>query len=119
MKNKKNESAIDLTYLKQVSNGDDRFMKEMINVYLKETPEAIKNLEKYLKNNEWKKFRALTHKMKPSFSFFGLKKLDTVINKMEEYSGKGILLDELPGLLEKVKSACEEAMTELKSSKYL
>ena len=70
MKTNNTREVTDLTYLKQVSNGDNNFIIEMINVYLKETPEAIKNLENHLKNKDWQKFRAVTHKMKPSFSFF-------------------------------------------------
>lgn len=113
MKNYATGTVTDLTYLIQVSNGDEHFIQEMISVYLKETPESIENLERHLKNKDWKKFRAVTHKMKPSFSFFGLKELYSVVNFMEEYSGKEIHLDELPKLLMQVKTICGKAMLEL------
>lgn len=114
MKKNNNGRVTDLTYLEKVSNGDNDFIKEMINVYLKETPEAIDNLENHLKNKEWEKFRAVTHKMKPSFSFFGLKDLYDTIDNMEEYSDKKINLELLPDMTAKVKDICNKAMSELR-----
>jgi HPt (histidine-containing phosphotransfer) domain-containing protein len=114
MKKRSNGNVTDLTYLKKVSNGDNDFIKEMIVVYLRETPEALNNLENYLKNKDWKKFKEIIHKMKPSFSFFGLKKLYTTIDSMEEYSDKEIHLDLLPEMIAKVKLTCTKAMAELK-----
>ena len=89
----------------------------MIEVYLKETPEAISNLENHLKYKDWKRFRAVIHKMKPSFLFFGMKNMDTVANDMQEYSDKEIKLELLPDMLAKVKSVCFKAVKELKIDK--
>lgn len=119
MKNNTNGEVTDLTYLKQVSNGDNNFIIEMIDVYLRETPEAISNLENHLKNKEWQKFRAVTHKMKPSFSFFGLKELYATVDSMEEYADKEIHLELLPKLIVKVKQTCTKAMKELENIKKL
>lgn len=113
MKNDTKGSVIDLTYLKQVSNGDEHFINEMIAVYLKETPEAIKSLETHLQNKDWEKFRAVTHKLKPSFSFFGLKTLYTVINSMEQNANEKTHLEEMPEMLATIKSTCGRAISEL------
>lgn len=112
-------NVTDLTYLKQVSNGDNHFIKEMIEVYMLQTPKAINNLEKHLKNKDWKMVLAVTHKIKPSFSFFGLSDLSGIVNSIEEYCEKQIHLDLLPGMLSKVKSICAKAMIELKEKKKL
>jgi HPt (histidine-containing phosphotransfer) domain-containing protein len=117
MKKNNNGNVTDLTYLRKVSNGDNDFIKEMIVVYLKETPEAINNLENHLRNKEWEKFRAVTHKMKPSFTFFGLKELYSTVDYMEEYSDKKINLEKLPDMINKVKQTCTKAMEELKDKK--
>ena len=119
MKKNSNENVTDLTYLKQVSNGDNAFIKEMIEVYMQQTPEAICNLEKHLKNKDWKKLQAVTHKMKPSFSFFGLTHLNTLVNDLEEYADKAIHLEMIPGMIQKVKQTCEKAMLELAEKKKM
>ena len=112
-----NNKVTDLTYLIQVSNGDDHFIKEMIDVYMQQTPEAIGNLEKHLKNKDWEMVRVVTHKIKPSFSFFGLSDLSAIVNSIEEYCEKQIHLDLLPGMISKVKSTCAKAMKELEEEK--
>ncbi len=119
MEKNNSNNVTDLTYLKQVSNGDNDFIKEMIEVYMQQTPEAINNLEKYLKNKDWKMLRAVTHKMKPSFSFFGLKDMYEIANSMEEYSAKEIHLELLPEMIAKVKLTCDKAMIELQEKKNL
>src|ERR1019366_978025 len=119
MEKNNNNNVTDLTYLRQVSNGDNDFIKEMIEVYMQQTPEAINNLEKHLKNKDWKMLRAVTHKMKPSFSFFGLKDLYDIADSMEEYSAKEIHLELLPDMIDKVKLTCNKAMVELEEKKSL
>ena len=113
------DKIIDLTYLKQISNGDTGFIKEMIGIYLKETPIAIINLEKHLKNKDWKMLREVIHKMKPSFSFFGLKDMHGLLDSMEEYSEKEIHLNLLPDMIDKVKLVCTQTIMELENQKDL
>ncbi len=119
MKKTNNSNVTDLTYLKQISNGDDHFIKEMIEVYIQQTPEAISNLEKYLKNKDWKMVRSVTHKIKPSFSFFGLTDLSEIANSIDEYCEKQIHLELLPDMISKVKSTSAKAMIELEEQKKL
>ena len=113
MKINAQDSITDLTYLKQVSNGDNIFIKEMISVYLKETPVAIANLEKHLLNKDWKMLTQVIHKLKPSFSFFGVKGMQTTVDSIEEYSDNETHLDLLSEMIEHVKAVCEKAMREL------
>ncbi len=113
MGNYNNAQVTDLAYLKQVSNGDSNFINEMIDVYLKQTPEAISDLEKHLKNKNWKLLRAVIHKMKPSCPFFGLHDLYKTVTSIEEYAEEGTNLHLLPGMIVKVKATCDKAMVEL------
>lgn len=106
---------IDLTYLKQLSNGSNEFINEMITVFMEQTPIEISNLEKYLVAKDWKSLRAIAHKMKPSFSFMGMKELDTLIKLIEEYAANETNLDLLPGMITKLKNDCNEAIIELKA----
>jgi HPt (histidine-containing phosphotransfer) domain-containing protein len=119
MKAKNSKNVTDLTYLKQVSNGDNNFIKEMIEVYIQQTPEAIMNLEHHLENKDWKKLFAVTHKMKPSFSFFGLTDMFETVDSIEEYSENEIHLELLADLIAKVKLTCSLAVLELEQKKNL
>lgn len=113
------KNVTDLTYLIEISNGDNSFIKEMIEVYIQQTPEALANLEKYLIEKDWKMLQGVTHKMKPSFTFFGLKEMYTIIDSMEEYLSKEIHFELLPEMIAKVKLICNRAMMELELKKDL
>lgn len=105
---------IDLTYLKQLSNGSKEFINEMITVFIEQTPIEISNLEKYLEAKDWKSLRAIAHKMKPSFSFMGIKEVDSLVKLIEEYASNETNLDQLPDMIAKAKNICNEAIKELK-----
>lgn len=110
---------IDLTYLKQLSNGSNEFINEMISVFMEQTPIEISNLEKYLKAKDWKSLRAIAHKMKPSFPFMGIKELESVIKLIEENAANEKNIEQLPDLISKVKNVCTEAIKELEVEKKL
>ncbi len=117
MVNEKNERITDLSYLEQLSNGDKGFVKEMIEVFIVQTPEGLDNLERHLSNKDWKMVRAVAHKMKPSFTFVGVKELTGVMGLIEEYAESQTHLELIPDLLVKVKSSCAKAMIELEAAK--
>jgi len=56
----------DLTYLKELSNGSNEFIVQMITIFLNETPAAVDKVEQYAKTSNWDALRAAVHKMKPS-----------------------------------------------------
>ena len=108
---------IDLTYLKELSNGSNEFINQMITIFLKETPVAIDNVEKYLSTSNWDALRAAVHKIKPSFSFMGIKELEEVINSVEKYSETKTNLDKIPAMVSKIKSVLKIAIEELEVAK--
>jgi HPt (histidine-containing phosphotransfer) domain-containing protein len=112
-----NQKHIDLTYLKELSNGSKEFITEMITVFMEQTPIEIANLEKHLEAKDWKALRGTAHKMKPSFSFMGIKELESVVKTLEENAGNETNLDILPGLVDKIKTVCAAAFEELSKEK--
>lgn len=110
---------IDLDYLKQISNGSNEFIYQMITVFMEEIPNEIKNMEKHLKNNDWQALKATAHKMKPSFSFMGVKELEDSIQAIESNCTEGKSLDRLPGLIERVRNITEDVIRELEKEKVL
>jgi HPt (histidine-containing phosphotransfer) domain-containing protein len=110
---------IDLDYLKQISNGSNEFIYQMISVFMEEIPKEIKNLETHLANKDWKAMRATAHKMKPSFSFMGVKELEESIADIEDDCVNEKNLDQLPGLIERIKDITNDVIKELDKEKTL
>ena len=109
------QQHIDLDYLKQISNGSNEFIYQMITVFTEEIPGEIDNLDKHLSNNDWKSLRATAHKMKPSFSFMGVKQLEDMIHAVEEFSDSK--QHELPDLIRDIRSITDEVIRELDEEK--
>lgn len=115
--NYKNNKHINLSYLKQLSNGSNEFIVQMISIFMVQTPEATSLMDKYLQNNEWKLLKGVIHKMKPSFSFMGIKELETVAVSAEKYCETETDLDKLPELIHRIKEVCSQALNELEEEK--
>ncbi|MGZ4034903.1 MAG: Hpt domain-containing protein [Bacteroidia bacterium] len=108
---------IDLTYLKQLSNGSNDFINQMISVFMAQTPEALDSMDKYLDKKDWKSLHGVAHKIKASFSFMGIKELENDINLIEEYALSQTNLNLLPDIISHLKNVCNEAMKELEIEK--
>ena len=103
----------DLSYLKQLSNGSNEFVNQMITIFITQTPEALDNIDIYLKEKNWKSLKGVAHKMKPSFSFMGIKELEKSILLVEEYCENETQLDQLPELISTIRKVCGLAILEL------
>lgn len=110
---------IDLDYLKQISNGSNEFIYQMISVFMEEIPNEIKNLEEHLAKKDWPALKATAHKMKPSFSFMGVKELEENIQAIETNCAEEKNLEQLPGLIERIKDITDEVISELEKEKKL
>ena len=113
------DKQTDLTYLKNIANGSNEFICQMISVFMEQTPEALNNMEKYLNAKNWRSLHVVAHKIKASFSFMGIKKLETVICQVEEYSLNETNTDKLPAMISEIKAVCIKGMQELEIEKKL
>src|SRR4051812_12127931 len=107
--------VIDMTYLQDLSNGSDGFVKKMIEMLLEQTPEGVKALEKHCFNKDWESLRLTAHKLQASFQFMGIQNLPETISIVEDYAGNKKNLELLPGLIFKVKEVWKVAMQELET----
>jgi len=112
-----NNKHIDLEYLKQIANGSDEFILQMITVFTEEIPGEVENLQNHLKNKDWNALRATAHKMKPSYSFMGVKELEEMVHSVEEFSSSESHMEELPGLVSNIQSITNEVIAELHEEK--
>jgi HPt (histidine-containing phosphotransfer) domain-containing protein len=104
----------DLSYLKEASADNKAFLKEMIEIFLKQTPGLITALHTTSRNKDWTEFRKIMHKIKPSITMIGIHDLEPDILKIDEAVKKGIGMEQLPALLQKFEEVCNRAYTELR-----
>lgn len=99
---------IDLELLNSVSQGDKTFLKTMFDIFLKQTPECIEDLNKGLEGKDFSVIKAAAHKMKSSMGLMGMKTTEINCQKVEE-SSKNEDMVEVTKLIELIKSDCEVA----------
>ena len=101
--------------MKEVSDGSNEFMVEIINAYFEQIPEMLQNLSLYLNEKRWTELKDIAHKMQTTVSFLGLRSIKEDIENIEKYAGEKKNLDLLPNMVEKVIMVCSESINELKS----
>lgn len=106
-----------LSYLKELSNGSNEFILQMINLFIASTPPAVADIEKNLKEGDWAKLKFTAHKMKPGILFMGIKELETVIPDIEELAAKATRTEQLSALINKLKLVIPVAIKELEEQK--
>lgn len=65
--------SLDLTYLKQVSNNNEDFIREMIVTFLDSMPKSVEEIDSHTTNKDWEALARAVHKIKPSLAMMGLK----------------------------------------------
>lgn len=75
---------IDTTYLNELSDNDEEFIKDIINDFLNIVPESLLELEKAVNNKSIKDINFYAHKLKGSFRFIGSNKIADILFEIEE-----------------------------------
>ena len=106
--------CIDLTYLSNRTKANSELMKEMIKLYLNQTPELIDIMKRSLAKKDWDSIQGAAHKMIPSFSIMGIhQEFENLAKMVQEYSSTQKHLHELPELILKLEKISDQACREL------
>lgn len=108
------QQRFDLSYLNQVFQGNREMINNIINLFLQQVPEYIKEMEECVRKNEPLSLHPLAHKAKSSISMLGIKDMESDILRIENDSKHLRNLDELPQLVLRVKVACDVVYLQLK-----
>jgi DNA-binding NarL/FixJ family response regulator len=64
------KKKINLSYLDEMSCGDENFRKEMINLFIEKIPNEEAQMEEAFNNNDYQTVQKMAHKMKSSLDMF-------------------------------------------------
>ena len=96
----KNEGELlyNLSYLSDISRGDEAFMKKMIDLFIEQIPLAIHDIHEAYKAGDLSKVKSLAHKTKSSIDTLGIASIQSEIKEIEMLAmnhQSGPRLDEL------------------------
>lgn len=112
--NESKQGYTNLEYLKNITRSKPEFIKEMIEIYLKQTPEIISIMLDSLENKNWVLLEDSIHKLLPSFAIVGIDiKYHQLATKIQEKLNAGEINKELYSMVGQLEDVCLKACKEL------
>jgi len=96
---KSDRNTPDLTYLKEMADGDEAFFNEIIIHFLENGPRLLSSLKESALSEDFEKVRFVAHKLLPQLTFVGILSAIDDVKKIEEYCN---IMDDLSVVIEKV-----------------
>ncbi len=112
----KNENKINLNYLKQVADGNENFIIEMIEMFLNNTPDALKEMNTCLETKDWVRLKQIAHRIKPSFAYIGLPDTQKTLAEIEKLSEETQEAPKVAELMSEVDTVCKSAFSQLEET---
>lgn len=104
---------IDLTYLRDMADGDESFIENMIQVFVDMTPEVLQNLQNATNDKNWAEVRAITHKFSPQLNFVGVKSIIPTVENVEQWSKNNENTEIIPEKVTVIIETTQKAILEL------
>jgi HPt (histidine-containing phosphotransfer) domain-containing protein len=104
----------DLTYLKNMSGGNEAVIKEMIGIFIEQVDEISSEMFLALKEGDWLSLSRLAHKAKSSVAIMGMTEMEAELKRLERIAGEGKEIDAFKKLVEKFNTDSHIAIDELK-----
>jgi CheY-like chemotaxis protein/HPt (histidine-containing phosphotransfer) domain-containing protein len=81
-----NNSNYDLSKLKEISSGNEAFVKKMIGLFIRTIPSSLLSMKKALNEQDYKTINAIAHRIKPSINDLGISQILSEIRQIEQLS---------------------------------
>jgi HPt (histidine-containing phosphotransfer) domain-containing protein len=105
---------LDLSYLKDMAEGNDDLILEMISIFEEQSSDYSNRMRQYYLEGNWKALALLAHKAKPSAAVVGLRQLAEELKELEVNSCD--VKDPVRSLaiIEKYDRECKKAAQQLR-----
>ncbi len=111
---KNKTGVVDLNELYSMARGRNIFIKEIIDIFLTQTPKDLFEMENAMLTGDYKTIQILAHRMRTSLGFIGMKQLLPALGKIEELAAEHVNMENITQLFYPVKIDCLLAIIELK-----
>lgn len=106
-----NYKIIDIEHVKAFTSNDPVFIRQLVDIFLKRTPEYMDELRNAIETKNWAQIKTMAHKVKPTFTYVGMSSFTDKVGSLEDYAiNKDI--DSIETILEEVWDDCQMAFDE-------
>ncbi|MEX2435727.1 MAG: response regulator [Balneolaceae bacterium] len=110
------QSTINIDVLYDLGGGDPKIINELMDLYLEQTPEFLKNLLKEHEDGNYYEMSQIAHKIKPTYSYVGVDHATELAETLEEAGiNEPINKEKIDDLVTRLKKITEQTIEELKS----
>lgn len=106
---------LDLSYLEDITGGDEEVMLEMIHLFISDIPKQILEIKKSIEENDLRAVAANAHKLKPTLQYIGLSEAHVIVKEIEQIGKAGEGEDNIHSLFTKLEEKSEEFIPALKT----
>lgn len=103
---------VDLTFLKNYTNNNDQFAKQILDAFVKQTPLLLEDMKNARAQKETIKIKAIAHKLIPSAVYVGLIELENTLKDLETCGDNHSIT--MNTLVDQVINQCENAMKQIR-----
>ncbi len=104
---------VNLSYLENISEGNNELIIGMIDIFKTQVPEFINEMYKCVKENDWQMLGAIAHRSKSSISMMGITEIEEDVKNLEISAKEEKDTDGFPAVIQKLQTVCESALIEL------
>lgn len=104
---------INLDVLKEISDGSNDLMRDLIFLFISQVPVFSEQLDFYCKSGDYTSLGKLAHKIKSSVSMMGISELSSDMKKLEQLAQEKKDVTKYPEFIERFKQISTEAVSEL------
>lgn len=103
----------DLSYLKEITGGENEIVKEMIEMFLDQVQEFKDNMNAYLNAGNWIELGKEAHKAKSSVLIVGMEDLGKNLKKLQLLTEANKEIETYPDYVKMFEEQCDAAKVEL------
>lgn len=110
-----NKNALDLSFLKQLSRGNESFELKLLKTFLEQTTLEMEKIKLAFLEKDWQALHNSAHKIKSSFHFIGELETEKILKTIEEICESENGLEQLPSLIDKFIGSCKRTLKNVKT----
>ena len=104
-----------LKYLEEISAGDQEFILDMLNDFVKNTPGVLAEIDEHINASDWVQLYKTIHKFIPTLEFVGAADIRSDLRNLEHLSKTQTNLELINPLIFNIRSFCNDIILEIKS----
>jgi HPt (histidine-containing phosphotransfer) domain-containing protein len=110
-------AQVDLSYLEEITGGDQEMIIEMLDLFISDIPEHLKKIKGFYDEKNLIDMGKEAHKVKPTLQYVGFFDMFELIKQLEAYGREENDSEEIPSIISKLETMGEVGVPLLKAKK--